>query len=106
MTELRKNAMELIERMPEDKLFHVVQIIQGMNGLYSGTGGEDVCNWSSEMREKHNDAGYDELEGHNGNDRDFDDFPIGILSRYANPEKRALEEGAFERAMVEKHGNG
>ena len=37
---------------------------------------------------------------------DFDDLPVGILSQYASPEKRLLEEGAFERAMVEKHGNG
>ena len=36
----------------------------------------------------------------------FDDLPVGILSKYANPEKQILEEGAFERAMVEKHGNG
>ena len=35
-----------------------------------------------------------------------DDIPIGILSKYANFEKRLLEEGAFERAMIEKHGNG
>ncbi len=26
--------------------------------------------------------------------------------KYADPEKRLLEEGAFVRAMVEKHGNG
>jgi hypothetical protein len=36
----------------------------------------------------------------------FNDLPIGILSDYADPQKRILEEGAFERAMVEKHGNG
>ena len=36
----------------------------------------------------------------------LDDLPIGILSKYADPEKKLLEEGAFERAMVEKHGNG
>lgn len=34
------------------------------------------------------------------------DLPVGMLSRYVDPEKRLLEEGAFERAMVEKHGNG
>lgn len=33
----------------------------------------------------------------------FDELPVGILSKYANPNKRHLEEGAFERAMVEKH---
>lgn len=26
----------------------------------------------------------------------LDDLPIGILSEYANPQKRCLEEGAFE----------
>ena len=36
----------------------------------------------------------------------LDDLPVGILSQYQDPEKRILEEGAFERAMVEKHGNG
>ena len=36
----------------------------------------------------------------------LDDLPIGILSKYADPEKKSLEKGAFERAMVEKHGNG
>ena len=36
----------------------------------------------------------------------FDDLPVGILSRYASPDKRLLEEGAFERAMAEKHDNG
>ena len=36
----------------------------------------------------------------------FEDLPIGILSRYADPEKRLIEKGAFERAMMEKHGNG
>ncbi len=35
-----------------------------------------------------------------------DDLPIGILSGYADERKQYLEEGAFERAMVEKHGNG
>ncbi len=36
----------------------------------------------------------------------FDDLPVGALFQYADAEKRNLEEGAFERAMVAKHGNG
>lgn len=36
----------------------------------------------------------------------LEDLPVGILSEYADPKKRLLEEGAFEHAMVEKHGNG
>lgn len=33
MTTLRKNAMELLEQIPEDKLTFVIQIMQGVNGL-------------------------------------------------------------------------
>ncbi len=34
MTALRKNAMDLLEKMPEDKLYYIFQIMQGVNGLY------------------------------------------------------------------------
>ncbi|MCI5954184.1 MAG: UDP-N-acetylenolpyruvoylglucosamine reductase [Lachnospiraceae bacterium] len=34
MTALRKDAMELLEKMPEDKLYFIVQIMKGVNGLY------------------------------------------------------------------------
>ena len=38
-------------------------------------------------------------------DENINDLPVGILSKYQDAEKRLLEEGAFERAMVEKHGD-
>lgn len=34
MTALRKDAMDLLEQMPEDKLYFIVQIMRGVNGLY------------------------------------------------------------------------
>ena len=34
MTAIRKDAMTLLEQMPEDKLYYIVQIMQGINGLY------------------------------------------------------------------------
>ena len=34
MTTLRKDAMDLLERIPEDKLHFIVQIMQGISGLY------------------------------------------------------------------------
>lgn len=34
MTALRKDAMDLLEQMPEDKLYFIVQIMQGVSGLY------------------------------------------------------------------------
>ena len=34
MTALRKDAMNLLEQIPEDKLYFIVQIMQGIKGLY------------------------------------------------------------------------
>lgn len=34
MTTLRKDAMNLLEQIPEDKLHFIVQIMQGVSGLY------------------------------------------------------------------------
>lgn len=33
MTTLRKDALELVERIPEDKLYYVVQILEGVTFL-------------------------------------------------------------------------
>ncbi|EOS43801.1 hypothetical protein C809_03658 [Lachnospiraceae bacterium MD335] len=33
MTAIRKEAIQLLEKVPEDKLSFVIQIIQGVNGL-------------------------------------------------------------------------
>jgi len=35
MTTLRQSAMEELEKIPEDKLSFVIQIMQGVNGLYN-----------------------------------------------------------------------
>lgn len=37
MTTTRQEAMELLERVPEDKLGFVIQIMQGVNGLIGDT---------------------------------------------------------------------
>lgn len=34
MTALRKSAMMELEKLPEDKLGFIIQIMQGVNGLY------------------------------------------------------------------------
>lgn len=33
MTAIRKEAMQMLEKVPEDKLGFVIQIMQGINGL-------------------------------------------------------------------------
>ena len=37
MTALRQSAMLELEKIPEDKLSFILQIMQGVNGLYSDT---------------------------------------------------------------------
>ena len=34
MTGLRKNAFELLEKVPEDKLMLIIQIMQSIDGIY------------------------------------------------------------------------
>lgn len=35
MTALRQSAMKELERLPEDKISFVLQIMQGVNGIYN-----------------------------------------------------------------------
>lgn len=35
MTAIRQEAIRMLEKMPEDKLGFVIQIMQGVNGLYN-----------------------------------------------------------------------
>ncbi len=37
MTALRQSAIMELEKLPEDKLSFIIQIMQGVNGLYSDT---------------------------------------------------------------------
>jgi hypothetical protein len=40
MTALRQSAFKELEKLPEDKLNFVIQIMQGVNELYGSTGSE------------------------------------------------------------------
>ena len=40
MTALRKSAIMELEKVPEDKLTFIIQIMQGVNGLYADTDSE------------------------------------------------------------------
>ncbi len=51
MTALRKDAMALLEQMPEDKLYFIIQIMEGVSGLY-GTKSQNL-----------RDRAFEELEG-------------------------------------------
>ena len=35
MTAIRQEAIKMLEKVPEDKLGFVIQIMQGVNGLYN-----------------------------------------------------------------------
>lgn len=40
MTALRQSAIMELEKLPEDKLTFIIQIMRGVNGLYSDTNSE------------------------------------------------------------------
>lgn len=40
MTALRQTAIRELEKLPEDKLSFVIQIMQGVNGMYNSTHSE------------------------------------------------------------------
>ena len=44
MSDLRQQARELIEQMPEEKLIYLIQIMQGINGLFGTTETDNKCN--------------------------------------------------------------
>ena len=37
MTAIRQKAIQMLEKVPEDKLSYVIQIMQGVNGLLEGS---------------------------------------------------------------------
>lgn len=56
MTALRQSAIRELEKIPEDKLTFVIQIMQGVNGLYSDTSNEkkrSVCNIGEIEKKRH-----------------------------------------------------
>lgn len=54
MTALRRSAILELEKIPEDKLSFVIQIMQGVNGLYNDTDKEreEVFERLEQLRKK------------------------------------------------------
>lgn len=68
MTAIRKDAMDLLERMPEDKLHFIIQIMQGVDGHYGEekqTAREHAFEMLESIRKKVPELDYDaELENY------------------------------------------
>ena len=94
MTTLRKNAMDLLEQMPEDKLYFIVQIMQGVKGLY-GTEKQAAKDQAFEMlegiRKKVPELDYDkELENYRE-----EKYGISDISWYQCPPGLPAVPGTF-----------
>ncbi len=61
MTALRQSAMKELERLPEDKISFVLQIMQGVNGLYNDNQSErkEAFERLEQLRRKGNVVDYD-----------------------------------------------
>ena len=62
MTALRQSAIMELEKIPEDKLYFVIQIMQGVNGLYNDTNRErkEAFARLEQLRRKGTVTDYDE----------------------------------------------
>lgn len=61
MTALRQSAIRELERLPEDKISFVLQIMQGVNGLYNDDQSEkkEVFERLEQLRKKGTVVDYD-----------------------------------------------
>lgn len=61
MTKIRQDAIELLEQIPEDKVIYMIQIMQGMKGLYSDDvkQREEALDRLEHMRKKAPEPDYD-----------------------------------------------
>lgn len=66
MTQIRQDAIKLLEEIPEDKIIFIIQIMQGIKGLYANDDAkqrEEAFLYLEKMRKKVPDLDYDkELE--------------------------------------------
>lgn len=61
MTKIRQDAIELLKQIPEDKVIYMIQIMQGMKGLYSDDvkQREEALERLEHMRKKAPELDYD-----------------------------------------------
>ena len=62
MTQIRQDAIKLLEQIPEDKIIFILQIMQGMKGLYTDDDmkeREDAFLHLERMKRKVPDLDYD-----------------------------------------------
>ena len=62
MTKIRQDAINLLEQIPEDKIIFIIQIMQGMKGLFAeddGKAREEAFMRLEKMRKKVPDLDYD-----------------------------------------------
>lgn len=61
MTALRQSAMRELEKLPEDKISFVLQIMQGVNGLYNDSSSQkkDAFARLEQLRKKGTVVDYD-----------------------------------------------
>ncbi len=54
MTQLKERAVEMIQRMPEDKMFYVMNIFHDLEGMRTDTlSCSDVCQWHYRITMEH-----------------------------------------------------
>ena len=80
MTNIKTQAIELLQELPDDKVLLVIEILKSLRSLFSQTSEIPV-------------------------NKEIVSSAMGICHKYANPDLVHLEKEAWGEAMKEKHGN-
>ena len=80
MTNIKTQAIELLQEIPDDKVFPIVEILKGLRMLYVSK--ENIANEETTIQNA-----------------------MGIFNKYANPDLIPLEKEAWGMVVKEKHGN-
>jgi len=81
MTEAKRQAMQILQDIPDEIVAPVVEILKGLQSLYAKNG-------NTAANEKNAPCAF------------------GILNEYANPELISIEKEAWGEAVKEKHAIG
>jgi len=79
MSNLKKQAIELLQDIPDEKIIIVIEMLKALKALYTQNKKTEDKNYATP------------------------DNVMGICKKYANPNLIRLEKEAWNKAVMEKH---
>ena len=80
MTEIKQQAIELLQDIPDDKVIYIIYILRGLKGISESNKNEQLTG-------------------------DTHQTAMGILNKYANKDLISQEKDAWSKAVSDKYVN-